>query len=101
MNARAQDFLDGRRLDSEADLAQQARAIALETALEAELVWPGLTALVTVQSDGCDLDDSTDDEVCREGEGENGGNQNTDGEDGGNSLTANCARGSVPPLWVV
>jgi hypothetical protein len=43
---------------------------AQELALDAGLLWPGLTAMVTVESDTCTTEAST---VCHDGEGNGGG----------------------------
>jgi len=53
-------FLSSREPDkSTTDLV---KAEALQLALEAGLVWPGLTAMIAVHSEGCNIDKTT--EVC-------------------------------------
>jgi hypothetical protein len=54
-----------RKLSSTSSFEEQAQ----ELALDAGLVWPGLTAMVTVESDTCTTEAS---EVCFDGEGTDG-----------------------------
>lgn len=50
------------------DLANRAEAQAVKLALEAGVVWPGLTAMVTKQKGSCAVFNNPDGEVCFEGD---------------------------------
>jgi hypothetical protein len=64
------DELFGRKRRKLSTTASSLEEEAQELALDTGLVWPGLTAMVTVQSDTCTAASST---VCNDGEGNGGG----------------------------
>ena len=71
------------------DLAPVAKSQALDLALEAGLVWPALTAMVTMESPSCSLFGTS--EVCYEGDG--GGGDMAAGE------TFERGKGSSDSCW--
>lgn len=57
---------------SETEVVSSIKSYAFDLAMEAGLVWPGLTAMVTMPNDNCEADENevcTDEELWREGFG--------------------------------
>jgi len=68
--AYAPAYISGNLDDENVSLVDYTESQALSLALEAGIVWPGLTAMVTVESISCsELFQEKDTEVCYEGDG--------------------------------
>mmetsp|Transcript_9497 Transcript_9497/g.20162 ORF Transcript_9497/g.20162 Transcript_9497/m.20162 type:complete len:697 (+) Transcript_9497:80-2170(+) len=55
------------------DLASDIKAYAIDLALDAGLVWPGLTAMVTIENDACAAFFADGNKICSDGDGDGHG----------------------------
>ena len=95
LDSYADAILGGSAGEKSSDLAEDAKQYAIDLALAAKLIWPGLTAMVTIENEECATIFAEDNPVCEKG----GGSSGLGGDEGGSLEEADIATTAGSPRF--